>query len=81
MAPEIVARRDYGKPADMWSIGIVLFVLLSGRMPFPGRPEEVFHQIATGQYSVRANQQNIIEEIVLFRKFNFERLIRYNISL
>merc|ERR1712146_809136 len=35
MAPEVLARRKYdGKKTDCWSIGVVLFILLSGNPPF-----------------------------------------------
>lgn len=34
IAPEIIDQKPYGTKADMWSIGIVLYVLLSGYMPF-----------------------------------------------
>ena len=37
MAPEICKKSEYyGKPADIWSLGIVLYVLLFSRFPFKG---------------------------------------------
>lgn len=37
MAPEIVQRKEYcGPPVDVWAVGILLFVLISGRFPFRG---------------------------------------------
>jgi calcium/calmodulin-dependent protein kinase I len=36
IAPEVVRRQPYGKAVDMWSLGVVAFVLSSGRFPFRG---------------------------------------------
>ncbi|CAG9985136.1 unnamed protein product [Clonostachys byssicola] len=33
-APEILNRSGHGKPADMWSIGVITYTLLSGYSPF-----------------------------------------------
>ncbi len=35
-APEVFLRRGYGTPADMWSVGVIMFLLLRGRLPFSG---------------------------------------------
>ncbi len=35
MAPEIVQKIEYcGKKSDVWSLGILLYVLLVGKYPF-----------------------------------------------
>ncbi|CAI5460073.1 unnamed protein product [Closterium sp. Yama58-4] len=36
-APEMVRGRRYGKRADVWSMGVVLCTLLTGRLPFAGK--------------------------------------------
>ena len=34
IAPEILERKNYGKEVDMWAIGVITFILLSGYPPF-----------------------------------------------
>jgi len=34
IAPEVLLRRPYNKGVDMWSLGVVTYILLSGRSPF-----------------------------------------------
>nr|XP_049583298.1 peripheral plasma membrane protein CASK isoform X12 [Syngnathus scovelli] len=50
MAPEVVKREPYGKPVDVWGCGVILFILLSGCLPFYGTKERLFEAICKGKY-------------------------------
>lgn len=52
MAPEVVKREPYGKPVDVWGCGVILFILLSGCLPFYGTKERLFEAIVKGKYKV-----------------------------
>jgi serine/threonine protein kinase len=38
-APEIILKYAYDKSVDLWSLGVVTYVMLSGRLPFSGNSD------------------------------------------
>jgi len=52
MAPEVL-RRNYNEKCDIWSCGVILYILLSGTPPFNGRTDaEIQKSILNGKYSL-----------------------------
>ncbi|XP_061081472.1 peripheral plasma membrane protein CASK-like isoform X5 [Conger conger] len=62
MAPEVVKREPYGKPVDVWGCGVILFILLSGCLPFYGTKERLFEAIIKGRYKMNPRQWSHISE-------------------
>lgn len=51
MAPELLAG-DYNTKADVWSVGVITFMLLSSSLPFYGKDRvHVIKKIIAGKYS------------------------------
>ena len=49
MAPEIIQEKKYDNRVDIWSCGVITYILLSGRPPYVGaKKEEIFHSIEKG---------------------------------
>ena len=62
IAPEILLRRPYyGKSADIFSLGIVLFILVTGKLPFKmALPNDnLYKYIALGDYVEFWKRKNI----------------------
>ncbi|XP_069745411.1 peripheral plasma membrane protein CASK isoform X5 [Narcine bancroftii] len=62
MAPEVVKREPYGKPVDVWGCGVILFILLSGCLPFYGTKERLFDAIIKGKHKMNPRQWIHISE-------------------
>lgn len=52
VAPEVISRKGYdGAKADIWSCGVILYVLLAGYLPFhDANLMELYRKIAKGEF-------------------------------
>ncbi|AYU83504.1 serine/threonine protein kinase, putative [Leishmania donovani] len=70
VAPEIWRRRPYSKKADMFSLGVLLYELLTLKRPFDGEDiEEVMHKTLAGRFdplpdSISKEMQTIVSALL-----------------
>jgi calcium-dependent protein kinase len=77
IAPEIL-KSGYNEKCDLWSCGVILYILLCGSPPFYGKNEkEIFSKVLDGNYSFN---QKIWSKISKEAKNLVEKLLELNPS-
>ncbi|CAN8062034.1 unnamed protein product [Agarophyton chilense] len=62
-SPEMVSRSQYGKPVDIFGCGVLLYVAISGSLPFRGdTPQAIFEKIATGKLSFPQKRWHMVSK-------------------
>jgi RAC serine/threonine-protein kinase len=45
LAPEVLEDNDYGRSVDWWGLGVVMYEMMCGRLPFYNRDHEVLFEL------------------------------------
>lgn len=64
-APEILKGENYNEKVDCWSLGVMIYRMLSGEYPFNtsvGGEKELFNTIQKGKFNFTENWDHISEE-------------------
>lgn len=58
VAPEVLRRQGYDLACDIWSLGVLLYIMVEGKTPFASSandsPEEILARIGSGQVNLEA---------------------------
>ena len=56
IAPEVLLN-EYDAKADMWSIGIIVYMMLTGKAPFDGKDDrEIIRNVRIGKFSMELKE-------------------------
>lgn len=59
VAPEIIKGEGYNEKVDLWSSGVIMYLLLSGRHPFEGKTaSEIYDRIKLGRFDIESEPFN-----------------------
>ncbi|XP_054914995.1 striated muscle preferentially expressed protein kinase-like isoform X2 [Poeciliopsis prolifica] len=69
MAPEMVKGEVVGPPADIWTVGVVTYIMLSGRLPFEDKdPRQVESKILMAKFDPSKLYPNVSQSASVFLK-------------
>lgn len=49
MPPEIIKNEKYDSKVDVWSAGVVVYIMLTGKPPFYGASKDAVYKAIKGQ--------------------------------
>jgi len=91
VAPEVLSGEGYDKSVDIWSVGVIMYIMLCGFPPFFDEDEnmgELFEQIMTGDFDfpspywddISDDAQDLVEKMLVVepaKRFTAEQCLKH----
>ncbi|KAL2508720.1 Phosphoenolpyruvate carboxylase kinase 2 [Forsythia ovata] len=89
VAPEVVMGGEYNEKVDVWSAGVILYIMFAGAPPFYGdSPAEIFEAVLRGSLrfpptifcSVSSDAKDLLRKMIcrdVLRRFSADQVLRH----
>ncbi|KAF9609297.1 hypothetical protein IFM89_015542 [Coptis chinensis] len=89
VAPEVVLGREYNEKVDIWSAGVILYIMLAGIPPFYGESAtDIFQAVLRGNlrfpsrifHSVSPSAKDLLRKMIckdVSKRFSAEQVLRH----
>ncbi|CAG2060696.1 unnamed protein product [Timema podura] len=65
LAPEIILSKGYGKSADWWAVGVLIFEINAGYPPFCSQdPMKIYEKVVAGKYRNAPHFSNELRDLI-----------------
>ena len=70
MAPEILLNHDYSRPVDWWALGVIVYEMLLGQLPFSNRYQQITQSVDY-PHKISKVSKDFIEKVSAFHLILF----------
>ena len=88
MAPEVINKKWYSYEVDIWSLGVIIYILLTGKFPFDSsKKNEIYKKILKNNYSfpedvlISESSKELIKHILVLdtkKRLSLEQILEHD---
>lgn len=65
VSPEMIKNQSCSYSADLWALGVMIFQMITGEIPFKGKtPEDINKAITAGKYTIPSSVPEMVRDLI-----------------